>query len=107
MDYLSTLIDSCELSTLIDSCELANLNEILSCNFVFIVWTFSGYTEHLQNGFEGTNSNVGQIAIGFYSSMWAYDGWLATLCFFHKFFYYHFTWVKSSNGASINSIFKC
>ena len=34
-----------------------------------------GYTENLENMFDGTNDNIGEIAIGFYSSMWAYDGW--------------------------------
>ena len=37
--------------------------------------SFLGFTENLENMFEGTNSNIGEIAIGFYSSMWAYDGW--------------------------------
>jgi len=34
-----------------------------------------GHTETLATGFEGTNTNIGQIAIGLYNGMWAYDGW--------------------------------
>lgn len=40
-----------------------------------VMFHVSGYTEYLENGFEGTNSNAGEIAIGLYSSMFAYDGW--------------------------------
>ena len=36
----------------------------------------SGHTEHLATGFDGTESNVGKIALGLYNGMWAYDGWL-------------------------------
>ncbi len=34
-----------------------------------------GHTDYLSSGFEGTGSNPGGIAIGFYNGMWAYDGW--------------------------------
>ena len=36
---------------------------------------FSGHTETIATGFEGTESNVGVIAIGLYNGMWAYGGW--------------------------------
>ena len=44
-------------------------------HLILYVNMFSGYTEYLATGFDGSNTNVGEIAIGFYSSMWAYDGW--------------------------------
>jgi len=35
----------------------------------------SGYTENLATGFDGTETNIGVIAVGFYGGMFAYDGW--------------------------------
>jgi L-type amino acid transporter 9 len=40
-----------------------------------IVMLFKGYTKNLATGFDGTETNPGTIAVGFYSGMWAYDGW--------------------------------
>lgn len=34
-----------------------------------------GNTKHLSTGFDGTVTNVGHIALAFYSGLWAYDGW--------------------------------
>ena len=34
-----------------------------------------GKLEYLKTGFEGTNTNPGQIMLGLYSAMFAYDGW--------------------------------
>lgn len=34
-----------------------------------------GNTENLQNGFTGTTTNPGHIALAFYNGLWAYDGW--------------------------------
>jgi L-type amino acid transporter 9 len=34
-----------------------------------------GHTEYLANGFDGTEGNLGKIALGLYNGMWAYDGW--------------------------------
>ncbi len=34
-----------------------------------------GYTEYLENAFEGTSVTVSALAVGFYNGMWAYDGW--------------------------------
>jgi len=39
------------------------------------VMFFTGSTAYLSSGFSGTNGNIGQIAIGLYKGMWAYDGW--------------------------------
>jgi len=36
-----------------------------------------GYTENLATGFEGTETDIGVIALGYYSGMFAYDGWTA------------------------------
>ncbi|KAK2151453.1 hypothetical protein LSH36_362g01000 [Paralvinella palmiformis] len=35
----------------------------------------NGKLEYLKTGFEGTNTNPGQIMLGLYSAMFAYDGW--------------------------------
>ena len=42
-------------------------------------YTISGYTDTLATGFEGTNTNAGEIMLGFYSAMWSYDGWYVSL----------------------------
>lgn len=34
-----------------------------------------GNTKNLQNGFKGTTTNPGHIALAFYNGLWAYDGW--------------------------------
>ena len=34
-----------------------------------------GNTDNLKNGFEGSTSNLGFIALAFYNGLWAYDGW--------------------------------
>ena len=34
-----------------------------------------GYTEHLEDAFEGTSVTISALAVGFYNGMWAYDGW--------------------------------
>ncbi|KAJ8971078.1 hypothetical protein NQ317_014751 [Molorchus minor] len=36
-----------------------------------------GNTEHLSRGFEGTTNSPKDIALAFYSGLWAYDGWSA------------------------------
>ncbi|XP_043287112.1 b(0,+)-type amino acid transporter 1-like [Venturia canescens] len=40
-----------------------------------IYWLASGKTELLQRPFENTTKSVGNIALAFYSGLWAYDGW--------------------------------
>ncbi|ESO06959.1 hypothetical protein HELRODRAFT_110971 [Helobdella robusta] len=42
-----------------------------------IVKLFQGYTEYLSTGFKGTSTKPGVIALGFYSGMFAFDGWNA------------------------------
>lgn len=34
-----------------------------------------GHTSNLSSGFDGTTTQPGQIALAFYSGLWAYDGW--------------------------------
>ncbi|KAK2153239.1 hypothetical protein LSH36_303g00003 [Paralvinella palmiformis] len=34
-----------------------------------------GETRYLENGFHGTETYIGNIALSLYSGMWAYDGW--------------------------------
>lgn len=36
-----------------------------------------GHTDNLYKGFEGTNYNPKNMALAFYSGLWAYDGWSA------------------------------
>lgn len=38
-------------------------------------WLASGRTELLRHPFEGTTTSPGDIALAFYSGLWAYDGW--------------------------------
>ncbi len=39
------------------------------------IFVLPGFTDTLATGFEGTNTNPGQIVAGFYSAMFAYEGW--------------------------------
>ena len=34
-----------------------------------------GKTQYLEEGFEGTSTDFGTIALAFYGGLWAYDGW--------------------------------
>jgi len=34
-----------------------------------------GETKNLSTGFDGTTADPGNIALAFYSGLWAYDGW--------------------------------
>lgn len=40
-----------------------------------ISWLMSGKTELLVDPFKGTSTSPGNIALAFYSGLWAYDGW--------------------------------
>ncbi|XP_044014885.1 b(0,+)-type amino acid transporter 1-like isoform X2 [Aphidius gifuensis] len=40
-----------------------------------ISWLVSGKTELLADPFKGTSTSPGNIALAFYSGLWAYDGW--------------------------------
>lgn len=35
----------------------------------------NGHYDNFQSPFEGTNPNIGEIALAFFSGLWAYDGW--------------------------------
>ena len=61
---------------------IMNLHDVCECSDnkiskIYKTCYLLGYTEYLHPGaaFEGTESNIGVIAIGFYNGMWAYDGW--------------------------------
>ncbi|CAB0037037.1 unnamed protein product [Trichogramma brassicae] len=43
-----------------------------------IFWLSMGHTELLSEPFKGTNTAPGNIALAFYSGLWAYDGWTAS-----------------------------
>lgn len=52
--------------------------KVLACLVVIgggIWWLSTGHTELLKDPFRGTTASVGDIALGFYSGLWAYDGW--------------------------------
>jgi L-type amino acid transporter 9 len=36
---------------------------------------FTGETEYLESGFEGSQTSPSIIALAFYDGLWAYDGW--------------------------------
>ncbi|CAF4021696.1 unnamed protein product [Rotaria sordida] len=42
---------------------------------VGIVRIAQGHTKYLQNGFDGTTTKPLNVALAFYSGLWAYDGW--------------------------------
>ena len=45
----------------------------------YFIDRLKGYTEHLETGFEGTSTDPGVIALGFYSGMFAFDGWCVVI----------------------------
>ncbi|XP_017881509.1 b(0,+)-type amino acid transporter 1-like [Ceratina calcarata] len=52
--------------------------KIVACIFVIgggLWWLLTGHTELLSNPFEGTTHSAGNVALAFYSGLWAYDGW--------------------------------
>ncbi|CAF4558375.1 unnamed protein product [Rotaria sp. Silwood1] len=53
----------------------AILTTIVTVIIVGIVRMAQGYTQNLQNGFEGTTTKPLSVALAFYSGLWAYDGW--------------------------------
>lgn len=36
-----------------------------------------GNTKNLSGAFEGTTTDIGNIALAFYNGLWAYDGWVS------------------------------
>ena len=52
---------------------------------IIITIVISGHTQIMATGFEGTESNVGVIAIGLYNGMWAYSGWWVVTYFLYIF----------------------
>ena len=42
---------------------------------VFSFFIHAGSTQYLETGFDGTETNVGKIAVGLYNGMYAYAGW--------------------------------
>ncbi|CAK9802865.1 b(0,+)-type amino acid transporter 1 [Anthophora plagiata] len=52
--------------------------KVIACVFVIgggIWWLCTGHTELLDNPFHGSTTSIGDIALAFYSGLWAYDGW--------------------------------
>ncbi|XP_014471790.1 PREDICTED: b(0,+)-type amino acid transporter 1-like [Dinoponera quadriceps] len=40
-----------------------------------ICWLSTGHTRLLEDPFRGTTTSIGNVALAFYSGLWAYDGW--------------------------------
>ncbi|EDO41545.1 predicted protein [Nematostella vectensis] len=53
----------------------AKLLCIAMLTIIGIVELCRGKTEHFQNGFSGSTTNIGQIGLAFYIGLWAFDGW--------------------------------
>jgi len=52
--------------------------KVLACIVVIgggIWWLSTGHVELLKDPFHGTTTSVGNVALAFYSGLWAYDGW--------------------------------
>ncbi|XP_031828140.1 b(0,+)-type amino acid transporter 1 [Nomia melanderi] len=52
--------------------------KVVACMVVIgggIWWLCAGHTELLKNPFRGSTTSPGDIALAFYSGLWAYDGW--------------------------------
>ncbi|XP_011629860.1 b(0,+)-type amino acid transporter 1-like [Pogonomyrmex barbatus] len=52
--------------------------KVIACMVVIgggIWWLGSGHVELLRDPFRGTTTSAGNIALAFYSGLWAYDGW--------------------------------
>ncbi|XP_076170927.1 b(0,+)-type amino acid transporter 1 [Ptiloglossa arizonensis] len=52
--------------------------KVVACIFVIgggIWWLCTGHTQLLDNPFRGSTSSPGDVALAFYSGLWAYDGW--------------------------------
>lgn len=55
-----------------------SFGKVFACLIVIIGGIYKlagGHTENLANGFAGTTTHVGHIALAFYNGLWAYDGW--------------------------------
>ncbi|KAL5011282.1 hypothetical protein ScPMuIL_009833 [Solemya velum] len=61
-----------KMSVIITASKLIALAIIIVIGFIYIG---KGETEHLQNTFEDSEYDAGDIAIAFYSGFWAYSGW--------------------------------
>lgn len=52
--------------------------KVLACIVVIaggIWWLSTGHVELLKDPFHGTTTSIGNVALAFYSGLWAYDGW--------------------------------
>ncbi|KZC04942.1 PREDICTED: b(0,+)-type amino acid transporter 1-like [Dufourea novaeangliae] len=52
--------------------------KVVACIVVIgggICWLCNGHTELLDNPFRGSTNSAGDVALAFYSGLWAYDGW--------------------------------
>ena len=43
--------------------------------YILSLVSVADHTENFTNAFEGTTACTGDIALAFYSVLWAYDGW--------------------------------
>ncbi|CAF4864026.1 unnamed protein product [Rotaria sp. Silwood1] len=54
---------------------ISKVSTILIVIIAGLIRMGKGYTQNLQNSFDGTTKNPLGIALAFYSGLWAYDGW--------------------------------
>ena len=59
-------------------CTVAKLAIIAAIIIGGFVMLGQGNTEQFQNSFAGSTNSFSAIALGFYSGLWSYDGWLVT-----------------------------
>ncbi len=52
--------------------KLAAIGVLIACGVYQLAL---GKTQYLEEGFEGTTTDFGTIALAFYGGMWAYGGW--------------------------------
>ncbi|XP_050538421.1 b(0,+)-type amino acid transporter 1-like isoform X2 [Daktulosphaira vitifoliae] len=61
--------------------------KIIACIFVIIGGFYQIYLGNIQNlktGFEGTTSSMNNLVVAFYSGLWSYDGWTASITVFEE-----------------------
>lgn len=54
---------------------ICKVSTILTVIIAGLVRIGQGHVEYLQNGFDGTTKRPLNVAVAFYSGLWAYDGW--------------------------------
>ncbi|XP_025829619.1 b(0,+)-type amino acid transporter 1 [Agrilus planipennis] len=75
---LITYINICSVKLYVQIQNIFSFFKVLACLLVIGAGVYEvsvGNIQNLQKGFEGTKSDPKNIALAFYSGLWAYDGW--------------------------------